>query len=390
MITRFRVNNFRNLINLEFRPVRINLIVGPNNAGKTNLCNALRFISITTGYGLDDSAGMVVGENWNISNAYLPDKQIDFEVEVILPESGRDLIYDYRLKLNAERDALTAKQTLRVIKERLLVAGLSTHHVPLIQNEAGNAEIYDEKSQVQVQTLVPTETTALSKVFDPEANRHTVIFKQQLANSWYFNLNPTALRSPKVVGKSTVVLSSGENLNKLLFSMHNENPRLERKIIDALKLVEPKIDLFKFFSPDPDFILFLFEDKHGHAFSPQSMSDGTLRYLVLCGLFVLLDEWSKNKAPAPLILFEEPENGLYVGSLKPLFAGLDFQSSSGQCVFTSHSPYFIDLFDNNIEGVHVMHPGTPSPSLSKPDPAKVRHLLKEMPLGELHYREMLG
>jgi hypothetical protein len=37
-----------------------------------------------------------------------------------------------------------------------------------------------------------------------------------------------------------------------------------------------------------------------------------------------------------------------------------------------------------------MKPGTPSPSLSKPDPAKVRQLLNDMPLGELHYREMLG
>ena len=155
-------------------------------------------------------------------------------------------------------------------------------------------------------------------------------------------------------------------------------------------MVEPKADLFKFFSPDPDFILFLLEDKHGHTFGPQSMSDGTLRYLLLCSLFVWLDEWARNKLPGPLIIFEEPENGLYVGSLKPLFAKLNFDSASGQCVFTSHSPYFIDLFDAHLEGVHVMKPGMPSPSLTKPDPGKVRQLLGDMPLGELHYREMLG
>ncbi len=389
MITRFFVNNFRNLINLEFRPVRINLLVGPNNAGKTNLCNAIRFVSTTTSTGLDDTAARVLGENWNISNVYLPDKTIAFEAEMALSEPGHDYLYQYGLTLNADRES-TGKQTLRVMKETLLVTGLGPHRVSLIRNEAGIAEIYDQKSQIPVQTQVPTETTALSKVFDPEANKHAVLFKQQLGNSWYFNLHPTALRSPKVVGKSSVLQFEGENLSKLLFTLHNEHPRLERKIVEALKLVEPKIDLFKFFNPDPDFVLFLYEDKHGNAFSPQSMSDGTLRYLALCGLFVLLDEWSRNKASAPLILFEEPENGLYVGSLKPLFAGLDFQGSSGQCVFTSHSPYFIDLFDAHLDGVHVMRPGSPSPSLTKPDPAKVRQLLNDMPLGEQHYREMLG
>jgi predicted ATPase len=137
------------------------------------------------------------------------------------------------------------------------------------------------------------------------------------------------------------------------------------------------------------YILFLFEDKQGHAFSPQSMSDGTLRYLVLCGLFVLLDEWSRGGVTGPLVMFEEPENGLYVGCLKPLMKKLDFNSPSGQCIFTSHNPYFIDLFDANPEGVHLMKPGLPSPSLVKPDPARLRKLLEDMPLGELHYRELL-
>jgi predicted ATPase len=179
-------------------------------------------------------------------------------------------------------------------------------------------------------------------------------------------------------------------LNRLLFTLHNENPRLERKIIEAIRLVEPKVDLFTFFNPDPDFILFFFEDNKGNKFSPQSMSDGTLRYLVLCGLFVLMEEWGRIGNPAPLVIFEEPENGLYVGTLKPLMEKLDFHQSSGQCIFTSHNPYFIDLFDANLEGVHMLKPGVPSPSVVKPDPARLGKLLGEMSLGEMHYRELLG
>lgn len=395
MIKRFRVNNFRNLVNVEFRPVRVNLLVGPNNAGKTNLCNAIRFLSATASLALDEAASMVLGENWNITNAYVPERKIDLEADMALTESGIEYSYSYSLQVSADREQFTGKQVLKVLQERLVIAGGDLHQVSLIQNNNGTAQFLDEKSITDsapsyIQTQVPPEATALSKLFDPESNRHALRFKNQLANSWYFNVSPHALRSPKVIGKSPVLNCDGTNLNKLLYSLHNENPRLERKIIEAVRLVEPKIDLFKFFSPDPEFILFLFEDKQGHPFSPQSMSDGTLRYLVLCGLFVLMEEWGRSGSPAPLVIFEEPENGLYVGTLKPLMSKLDFRQTSGQCIFTSHSPYFIDLFDANPEGIHVMKPGIPSPSILKPDTAKLRKLLDDMPLGELHYRELLA
>lgn len=340
MIKRFRVNNFRNLINVEFRPVRVNLIIGPNNVGKTNLSNAIRFLSATASLPLDDAAGMVLGENWNITNVYVPEKQIELEVDMVVNESGKDYSYSYTLHVNADREPLTGKQVLKVVHEKLVLVGGERLQLSLVQNSNGAAQFLDDKSLSgsnlsYTQTQVPPEATALSKLFDPESNRHALRFKNQLANSWYFNISPQALRSPKVFGKAPVLNCDGTNLNKLLYSLHNENPRLERKIIDAMKLVEPKLDLFKFFNPDPEFILFLFEDKEGHPFSPQSMSDGTLRYLVLAGLFALLDEWGRIGAPAPLVIFEEPENGLYVGTLKPLMSNLDFGSGSRQCIFTS-------------------------------------------------------
>jgi len=41
MLKRFYVSNFRSLANFEFRPTGLNLLIGPNNAGKTNLCAAM-------------------------------------------------------------------------------------------------------------------------------------------------------------------------------------------------------------------------------------------------------------------------------------------------------------------------------------------------------------
>ena len=397
MITRFRVNNFKNLLNVEFRPVGVNLLIGPNNAGKTNLCHALRFLSLSCNSPLDDAAGLVLGENWNISNVYVTDKNVDFETEVTLSDQGTELRFCYQLCLSVERELPAGKQTLKVVKEVLKVGGGGSGERILIENLGGQARVLLEGTAARadgqgafLQTQVPCDATALSKLFDPAANRLALRFKQNVGSCFYFNLVPRALRAPKVVGKFPWMTPDGENFSKFLFTIHNEQPRLERRIIEALKLVEPKVDLFNFYSPDPEFILFLFEDKSGNRFSAQSISDGTLRYLALCCLIALMDDVNQQGGSFPLVIFEEPENGLYVGHLKPLIEKLDFQRKSGQCLFTSHSPYFIDLFDNHLEGVHLMRPGIPSSMLTQPDAAKVRRLLDDMPLGEMHYRELLG
>ncbi len=78
-----------------------------------------------------------------------------------------------------------------------------------------------------------------------------------------------------------------------------------------------------------------------------------------------------------------------MGHLKPLLEKIDRSGQFGQFLFTSHSPYFIDLWDSNLEGIHLLKPGKPSSVLVPPNPDKIRQLLEQMPLGEMHYREML-
>jgi len=38
-------------------------------------------------------------------------------------------------------------------------------------------------------------------------------------------------------------------------------------------------------------------------------------------------------------MIEEPENGVFVGHLKPLFEKIDPSGGHGQLLFTSHNPY---------------------------------------------------
>ncbi|HSW00091.1 MAG TPA: AAA family ATPase [Sedimentisphaerales bacterium] len=398
MLKRFRVNNFRSLLNVEFRPVGVNVFIGPNNAGKTNLCSALRFLGLTASQPLEDAIRTSVGETWNIRNAYAPQENIEIEVECSLRYNGEMIDFDYFLSLTVRTGPLASGQALQVAKETLIATGGGLAQTELINNMRGEVGLFDEEwskksgrpgLQLHDKMNVPTDATMLCRLYDLAANRFAGLFKQYLLGWAYHSLNPPSLRSPTVVRDAAGLLSDGRNLTRSLFSLHNENPRLERKLIEVTKTLETKLDLFTYTSPDPESVFLFLEDHKGNRFSTQSMSDGTLRFLAMAYL-ILSGEDSNSECLPGLTIIEEPENGLYVGHLKPLFEKLVAPGWKDQFIFTTHSPYFIDLFDSCLEGVHLVKPGVPSSEIRKLDVDKTRKLLAEMPLGEMHFREMLG
>jgi predicted ATPase len=400
MLKRFRVNNFRSLLNVEFRPVGVNVLIGPNNAGKTNLCSALRFVGLTASRSLEDAIRVSVGETWNIRNVYTPEENVEIEVECSLPYKGEAIDFEYFLSLAVRATSLASGQVLTVSREILKATGAGFAQTPLLENTGGEvrlaSEEWSEKPGSHHKGFVfghfteplPTGTTALYQLH-PGTEGLASLFRRYLLNWSYYAFSPYALRSPAVVRESPVLFPDGKNLTRTYFSLHNEKPRTERQLIEIIRTLEPRLDLFTYTSPDPESVFLFMEDQKGNRFSAQSISDGTLRFMAMAYL-VLSAEDSKPDSVPGLTIIEEPENGLYVGHLKPLFERLAAPGRKDQFIFTTHSPYFIDLFDSCLEGVHIVKPGVPSSEIKKLDPEKIQKLLHEMPLGEMHFREMLG
>lgn len=398
MLKRFRVNNFRSLLNVEFRPVGVNVLIGPNNAGKTNLCSALRFLGLTATQSLEDAIRTSVGETWNIQNVYAPEGPLEVEVECSVPYEGTRIDFNYQVGIGVRGRSSAHGPALYVDKEVLTATGGNFAQTRLFENVRGQVTLLHEQrfrtkgtrpSDHQVKTSAPTETTMLCRLYDLETNRCANSFKRYVQNWGYYNLNPPSLRSPAVVREAAGLLSDGKNMTRTFFALHNEKPRLEKKLIEVIRTLEPRLDLLTYTSPDPESVFLFMEDQKGNRFSAQSISDGTLRFMAMAYL-LLSSEDSKSDSLPGLTIIEEPENGLYVGHLKPLFERLVAPGRKDQFIFTTHSPYFIDAFDSCLEGVHVMKAGVPSSEIKKPDPEKTKKLLPEMSLGEMYFRGMLA
>jgi predicted ATPase len=400
MLKRFWVNNFRSLLNFEFKPVGLNLLIGKNNAGKTNLCAALHFLKLTASMSLEDALRAAVGETWNIPNVDISDNTTQLELDCTLNSDGTALNFNYRLEFKSRKSESSNTPVASVVSETLSVKGGRFINVDLIQNDGRKVRLFREGDYEDSETgrhkgdvdyiYNSSDKTALLTPNPAVYSPTTDLFRGYLQSWGYYNLNSQDLRSRKRQRDAPGLLSTGCNLGRTFYSLHNERPRIEKKLIEAVRLLEPKLDLFSYISPDPESVYLFMEDAEGHRFGIQSLSDGTLRFMAMAYLIHAAADKSNGSGPSPLVIIEEPENGLYVGHLKPLVQSIDPRGKAGQFIFTSHNPYFIDLFDDNLEGIHIIKPGRPSSVLVKPDATKVRSLLEEMPLGELHFRDLLG
>lgn len=399
MLTRLYINNFKSLLNFEFRPVGMNLIIGSNNAGKTNLCSALRFLGLSSEHTLDAAILSTLGERWNLTNFHVQNKGVvELEIDCVLRNDVETILFNYALHLRTHKSGVSEAQSLTVEEEKLTASGGPFAQTLLLVNSRGQARMLHEESFVQnpqdrpyyAEARVPDNASMLSQLYELENNQRAILFRRFLRSWSYYSFSPDALRQPDVVQNDDRLTGNGANLSRVLFSLHNEKPRIERKLIDMVRLLEPQLEFFSFSSADPEHIHLFAEDKAGHRLSARSMSDGTLRFIGMVYVILIAESRARHLGFSPLTIIEEPENGLYVGYLKPRIEKIDVTGLNGQFVFTSHNPYFIDLFDDNLDGIHIVKSGHPSSVLNKPDPQKVKVLLDQMPLGEMHFREMLA
>ena len=394
MLRKFTVNNFKSLINVTYEPGIVNLLIGTNNSGKTNLCQAMRFLSRTA------REQDLVGKIWlemmgatmvaaPMKNVYFDHPTMDFGCHCELNIKGETFSFRYLLSLHTVRVG-----PFSVASEQLQISGgtFGAGGVTLLENDGDKIRLLNEEKFRKGATLddcyqdttIPP-VTMLARLHDSRANELAIAFRDYLADWQYYELDDKSLRGDRFDQQADTLNSDGSNLASALFRLKNSDERRYRRLIELTHTVEQRLDALNF-NTTKEHIEMELTDSHDHRFGPRSASGGTLRFMALCYIMMA-------KAPPknpPLTIIEEPENGLYVRYLKPLFESIDPSGAGGQYIFTSHAPYFIDLFENQVDNITLMQDKQTYSALVKPDIAQVRKYLEEMPLGELHFREMLA
>jgi len=389
MLEEFFVDNYKSLINVTFRQQHDNLLLGTNNAGKTNLCQALRFLATTAVIPLDECADSIAGMRQSITNYYFQQRTIHFQVKANLPFEDGKLSYHYRLAIALTPSSMSTPR-LEVEEESLHVTGQGFKDTLLLENTSQEVRLLHEEDYAQgqtnfIETSAPRGATMLNRLYDMKTNKRANHFKAYLSSWQYFALSAEALRGTTHRPNYVTLNPDGSNLASCVYQLKTSNERWYRRLLGYLQRIDSRIDLINFYPVSEDTVLMFFEDKAGNRLPATNASSGTLRFLGLS--YILMGQ--PSRLFSPMLMIEEPENGIYVSFLKDLLEMARESPYMPQVIFTTHSPYFVDLFDEHPENVFVIKGGKEHSTLEQPDTDKIRRNLETFPLGEQHFREML-
>ena len=404
MLTRLQVSGFKNLVDVDVRFGPFTCIAGANGTGKSNLFDAIQFLSRLASDTFVDAATSIRAEEekatsvqslfHRIGSEYAD--SISFTAEMIIPDNGVDdlgqmakasitfvrysleLVYRVDEELPFSGSFELIREDLEQINLREASRHLKFQHsakdwrdsvvrgrrtAPFISSvdHEGQRVIrlhQDGGSSGRPQSFSARKLprTVLSTVNATESP--TALLARREMQSWrLLQLEPASLRRPDEFMTPPGMHPDGSHLPATLYSLARSGNQAESDRQDtwvyeqiALRLSDLIDDVYDV-SIDRDekrqLLTLQVQDRNGTTYPARSLSDGTLRFLALAVL--ALDSSAQG-----VICMEEPENGIHPGRIAAMLELLqdiavdvtrpvDRTNPLRQVIVNTHSPAVVHL-----------------------------------------------
>jgi predicted ATPase len=402
MLTRFKVSGFKNLVDVDVQFGPFTCIAGPNGVGKSNLFDAIRFLSDLADNTLLDAAKMVrdeSGRSTDVRSLFhwvgpTHDKTMSFDVEMVIPRKGVDdfgrpceassTLLRYRLDLaygaNGDREGHGGMEIMREELSRIVLneAGKHLGFLPkgsmwrqsaitafhgrnsFISTEGEGAERTirlhgDQYSGPPEPRAAKLPRTVLSGVNSAESP--TVLLAKREMQSWrILHLEPSCLCKPDELNATPHLSSDGSHLAATLYRLAKwSNGEGRRDVHEAAVYARIEnrlaqlIEDVRAVSVDSDskreLLTLEMIGADGTRLPSRALSEGTLRFLALAVL-------EQDPEEAGLICLEEPENGIHPERIPAMLQLLESISTDTnepvgednplrQVIVNTHSPLVV-------------------------------------------------
>jgi len=378
MITFLKVRNYKSLENVKLPIGPLQVLVGPNNSGKSNLFDVFQFLREMAEIGQQavHSRGGFSQIVWGGDIK----RTISFELHALVEngKSKKEKII-YQLEMGGSR------QYFYITKERLAIFNGREKEKPLLVFPTTNdmvASITDitgnkwKTSRMQDRLFI--------EQFQDEARYGALAkFARELFSWSIHNFEPSSMRKTNAAKQDFYPRATGDNFASVLHSIQSEYRDRFGEIENLLKTALPEVrHLFTALTKEGQTYVSWEENAVPLPISSWAMSSGTLRLLgQLTALF--------SPKPAALACYEEPENYLHPGLLPLLAEVFKNAETKNQVLISTHSPYLLDHFSpKNLIIVEKKDGGSQFKSVTKKKGLK--EALRVLGLGEIWYSGELG
>jgi predicted ATPase len=387
MFTKLRLQSFLSFKQPTEVPLRkLSVLLGPNNVGKSNLLRALRFVSGLSSVSFADRA-LAIGMRPE-ALVFRDDGSSVCQVGLEADAPGAQFRWAkavYGLHLRVAPGSVPTAQEERISVEGRTAAGA------ILPPPRQEAFVKGEECRVQGAMSLFRASGGRSIFSVVDNHEFLTSFRDYLGALRYFHLSPAALRSPAPLTPEPVLESDGRGLPAVLDHLKDQHQEEYEALLDQFRSCAPEVERIQLrVMPNGQKVVMLKERGFKESFAAEEVSEGLLLLLaLLCAI---------HSPPAPsVICLEEPEHGVHPRRLKDI-VGFLYRLAEGekgspgpQIVLTSHSPYFLDLFKDDLEAVLVLDRDEHGTKVSRASEVLNRiGGLRGSPLGEVWYSGVLG
>jgi len=366
MLTKLKVKNYKSLADFKVDLHHFNVLIGPNNSGKSNILDCLAFVS--------DIVKMRLPEPFVKRGGYdhvVYGGKRDEEIRIIVTEVEGAI----------KREYTVAFRDVKLVEEELIVRE-GEEVMTLIKGSEGRGHYFDEHEGRLMEYSYGWDYTALSALRDFKRHHRILDFAKEIEKWKVYHFVPFEMREASPVVKKFDPSYKGEAAARALHSLLSEYLSSFTEIEDTLKSAIGEIEnLLSPLTDDGKTYIAIKEKDFKYPFDYYQISDGTLRFLA--HLMVVLAP--KSELPS-LVSFEEPENFVHPRLLQLLVEVL--KKGKTQVIVTTHSPYLVDFVEpEDLIVIEKKEGKTIAKRLSKEE---VQKFMKDFSLGELWYSGKIG
>ena len=372
----------------EFELQPLNVLIGPNASGKSNLIEALSLLAATPRDILEPIrlGGGTREWLWKGVESASP---ATIEVTTKHPQPrGPDIRYlltfqEYGQRFKLVDEAIETKVPYPGYAEPYLYYNFQNGKPVLNIQETDRTS---PKRHLQIEE-VSLEQSILSQRRDPDTYPELTYlgdrFKEiRFYREWDLSKGGP-IRSPQATDQTqNFLLEDASNLDLVLNNLFTR-PLIKQKIMNHIQSFYPHVLDIVPSLRDGTVQLQFHEEGLNHPISSTRLSDGTLRYL--CLLTVLC-----NPDPPPIICIEEPETGLHPDIISEMADLLIEASEHSQIIITTHSEILVDNLTEIPESIIVCEKPEKRTQLRRLDSEELRPWLEKYRLGDLWTTGELG
>jgi predicted ATPase len=383
-LTSLRLSGWKSIKDAKIEIGPLNVLIGANGAGKSNLISFFKLISEMRGGRFQIHVGITGGSESLLH--YGSKRTSAIEAKFRFATASGDSDYTFRLVPAAGTTLIFEEEKLTFYWEAPPAPSQSMR----VRSEHGHRE------------------SALTLLYDMD-NLHTDFdrsgesIRRYLTNSRVFHFHDTSFNSPMrkdcAVDANRFLYSDAANLPAMLYLYKNRYNAAYNRIVAAVKAVAPFFDDFvlepsrlnpmnialhwRAKESDPDLGKGTGTGMSGYEFAAHQLSDGTLRAIAL---FTLLLQPEEDRPE--MIVLDEPELGLHPAALAVLADLMKSASRHSQLVIATQSTALLDHFE--VDDIITVNLRDGSSTFERLDPEALKEWLEDYSLSELWERNVIG